>query len=69
MSVRAEAVEACRQWARIRERVLVYFTEDDGTDFQAERNLQVEEFDKQMFRLGEQAWGRGGEVAEVQPRA
>jgi hypothetical protein len=62
--LRQHALDSCRLWARIRHRVL------DATAGQLSNDSDVEEFDKQMFRLGEHVYGPGGgEVAEVRKQA
>lgn len=56
---RKEAVEACRQWARVRESVIENAERIDGAE-------HVHEFDRQMFRLGEQVFTSEGEVTNVE---
>lgn len=58
MEGRAEAVEACRQWARVRVELV-----DDATSRMDEAFV---EFDKQMFRLGEAVFTAEGEVTNVE---
>jgi hypothetical protein len=48
----AEAVEACRQWAHIREAVL-FAVDNDTASADPDK---IREFDAQMFRLGEKAF-------------
>lgn len=68
MDGRAEAVEACRQWAKLRidETIEVMVPAGDGGAMTTIGLAEaIPEFDAQMFRLGEKVFTAEGEVTNV----